>query len=563
MIKKFTAALCAAAVLFSANAYAQSEINIERIGFSPVARSLTVSGTCSETKDKLWILEQITDENGAVTAAEQSQVTDGRFYFEKYLLPDNLKVGEYTIVVSLMSGENVTAENAFYYGGSVKAAEILNAVNQSTSTDEIDDIINQNYKSLGFSDYDIYVKCTSKKQLLKDLLDMDFAADASNVAEKWQSLLDILSKNTLLTYFSDTTSPEDIKMLVENTEYLDAMGMEQNDTYKKLTDEGKNAAYAIIAADSGDTADDINLMFKKGCLLAFLRNSRYTEVETALRENSDIAEVDYSVYNTLSAEKKNAVMNKTSVYAQTENDIDRICDYFESEARNQAKSGGAGSGGSSGGGSGSGGSSGGYVYGGGTSTSVSTGETISGTAVSFTDLETVPWAYEAVTALANKGVLSGMGDGTFAPNEYVTRAQFCKMICTCFGIEADGNAEFTDVSKESWYYSYVTNLANAGVINGVGDGRFDPDGLITRQDIAVILARVISKMNYAIPKDNATQIFADDNDIADYAKSSMYELFACGILTGTDGKAMPCENATRAEAATLIYRTEVARWQSE
>lgn len=568
MMKKFTAVLSAAVIMLSSSVYAQSEINIERIGFSPVERALTVSGTCTEAKDKRQVLEQITDENGVITGAAQSEVKGGRFSIEKYLLPDNLAVGEYTINISLMGGENITDENAFYYGGSEKAMQVLNLIDKSKTVEEINLIINENHKPLGFLDYDIYSKCTSKEHLLEELISIDFSADESNLKAKWQSLLDILSKNTLLTYFSDTTSAEDIKMLVENKEYLEAMGMETGETYESLSESGRNAAYAIIAADSSDTLEGAYAMFKKGCLLAFLRNSRYTEVEKALRDNSDIADIDYTVYNKLSAEKKNAVMKAASIYAQTQSDITAICRFFENEAKKEAQNdsdGGSGGSGSGGGGS-SGGSSGGgnssYVYGGQINPSSGNIGTGNGADVSFSDLETVPWAYEAITALANKGVLSGIGGGLFAPNDNVTRAQFCKMICECFGINAQGNAVFSDVSADSWYYGYVTGLANAGIINGMGDGRFEPESTVTRQDISVMLVRIIDKMGYAIPKYEHTEAFADDGDIAGYAKSSMYDLFSYGILTGTDGKAMPQENATRAQAAALIYRTEVARWQN-
>lgn len=568
MMKKFTALLTAAAVAISLNVYAKSEITVERIDFSPVERSLTVSGSCTEVKDKCQVLEQITDENGAVAAAEQSETRNGRFYIEKYLLPDNLKVGEYAINISIRGGENLSVENAFYYGGTANAIRILNLIDQSTSVGEIDGIINENHKALGFADYNIYSKCTSKKMLLEGLIDMDFSADENNCDVKWQSLLDILSKNTLLAYFSDTTSAEDIEMLIENEEYLKAMGMEQSETYKKLTDEGKKAAYEIIASESNNTLDGVYTTYKKGSLLAFLRNCRYTEVETALRENPDIADVSYSVYNGLSQEQKNEVMRNTAVYAQSNGNIDDICRYFESEAKKESESGsgsglsGGNSGGSGGGGSSGGGSSSGYAYGGAAGTSVGNTGAISGASVNFTDLDSVPWAYEAITALANKGVLAGVGNGMFAPDDSVTRAQFSKMVCECFGINAEGNAEFNDVSKDSWYYGYVTKLANAGIINGVGNGNFEPDGLITRQDMSVMLVRIINKMNYAIPKTEQTETFSDDADIADYAKSSVYELVAYGILTGTDGKAMPQDNATRAQAAALIYRTEVARWKN-
>lgn len=556
MIKKITALFLAGVLSFSVNVYAQETIEIERVSFSPVERSLTVSGACSGTKNKQQILEQVIDGSDKIMAAAQSTVSDGRFVIEGFLLPDNFPVGEYKINISLAGGANITVDNAFYYGGKTQAMTILNAIDTSTSTTQIDGHINIGHRELGFVDYNIYEKCLSKGRILNDFLDMDLSVNESNLEVKWQSFLEKLSKNTLLTYFSDTTSSAEIKMLVENKEYFNAMGMTETQTYTLLDKDGKNAAYEIMAADSADTLEGSYTIFKKGSLLSYLKRCRYTDVENAFKANTDIISIDYSNYNQLSQSGKNSVLNATKQFIQTSNDLAAIGRRFESEALKVLNNPTSNPGESSGSGGGGGGS---YNYGG----AVNTGNqpsTDNGFNGYFSDLDTVPWAYEAITALANKGVLSGVGDGLFDPNSNVTRGQFCKMICVCFGIKADGNSQFYDVTPDKWCYEYVINLANAGIISGVGDGLFASDSNITRQDIAVILDRMIEKYGYEIPRLTQTETFADESDIADYAKNAMYRLQCYGILTGYEQKALPRAFATRAEAAALIYRTEVARW---
>ena len=541
-------------VLSTLTVRAEDTLKIERISFSPVNNSLTVSGSGYGAKNKSQVLEQVLDADGNIIAATQTSVKDSVFVIENFLLPDNLATGEYSINVSMTGGANVTVDNAFYYGGRDEAMRILNNINQRSATSEIDSDIKLGNKILGFLDYDIYDKCISKDKILGEFIDMDLAVDENNLAQKWESFLKKLSQNTLLAWFSDTTDAGQIKMLVENKEYFNAMGMIETDTYKKLSDAVKESAYKIIAADKADTLNDSYTMFKEGCLLAYLKTCRYTEIETAFRENSDILSIDYTNYDRLTPTDKSSVLNATMNYIQTSNDVDKIGEYFESESLKYPKNNGNENNGVDRNDNGFG-----YYYG---SQQVSYDNTnlnanVSG--IQFTDISSVPWAYEAITALVNKGVIHGMADGVFAPNDNVTRAQFFKMVSLCFNIRSEGESDFDYALEDSWYKEYIINLANAGIIEGVANGDFAPDSYITRQDIAVILVRLIKKYGYEIPTIEEKTVFSDETEIADYAKEAMYLLNGYGILMGDNNKAMPQNNATRAQAAALIYRTEVAR----
>lgn len=169
----------------------------------------------------------------------------------------------------------------------------------------------------------------------------------------------------------------------------------------------------------------------------------------------------------------------------------------------------------------------------------------------FTDLSNVLWAKESICALAEKGIVSGRGNGLFAPNDVVTRAEFCKMMVLAFGFtETDEEIEFSDVNSSDWYYDYVKKAKKAGIINGRGDGKFDPNGLITREDMATIACRALN-ISLELDKEN---LFADDSEISEYAKNAVYALRDLKIIDGVgDNKYSPKTAVTRAQAAKVIY----------
>ncbi|MCH5187120.1 MAG: S-layer homology domain-containing protein [Oscillospiraceae bacterium] len=167
----------------------------------------------------------------------------------------------------------------------------------------------------------------------------------------------------------------------------------------------------------------------------------------------------------------------------------------------------------------------------------------------FTDLDATPWARDGINALAKAGVLSGMGDGTFAPAENVTRAQFVQMIVNAFEFSSTGESSFTDVSDE-WFAPAVLIAADNGIVNGY-DGRFEPNANITCQDAVVIIRRVLDMKGISLPKPlNLTE--DDESEAAWYAREPIALLRANGMIPDEMGFS-PLENATRAQSAYLIY----------
>lgn len=139
----------------------------------------------------------------------------------------------------------------------------------------------------------------------------------------------------------------------------------------------------------------------------------------------------------------------------------------------------------------------------------------------------------------------------FMPEENVTRAEFVKLLVLSLGKgESTQNAGFADVSENAWYYGFVNTAYELGIVNGDENGYFYPDNNITRQDMAVMIARATGENNEAVSEG----MFSDFEEISDYAKSSVLKLCEKGIVSGMEnGMFSPKSTATRAQAAQIIY----------
>lgn len=175
--------------------------------------------------------------------------------------------------------------------------------------------------------------------------------------------------------------------------------------------------------------------------------------------------------------------------------------------------------------------------------------------LSFKDIDEVPWARDAIKFLHEKNIVNGVNDKEFMPNRNVTREEFVKMIVLAFDVYDDKAVpEFEDVVNSAWYAPYVASGVKAGIVNGVGDGRFGVGNYITRQDMTVMLYRMIQTMKIDILESDVEE-FYDAEFFASYAKEPIERLSAMGIVNGVgDGMFAPESSVTRAMAATVIAR---------
>ena len=176
------------------------------------------------------------------------------------------------------------------------------------------------------------------------------------------------------------------------------------------------------------------------------------------------------------------------------------------------------------------------------------------TKAKYDDLNLVPWATEAITALSDKDIVNGMSERKFAPNDMVLREQFAKMLVAAIGADnLEYKNHFNDVPDDEWYCRYVNIAFEMGIVKGIGDGKFGVESEITRQDMAVMLYNTILYVGNNLTTNSLS--FADESEISDYAKNAVSGLCGINVINGyEDGSFRPLGNATRAEAACVIYR---------
>lgn len=122
----------------------------------------------------------------------------------------------------------------------------------------------------------------------------------------------------------------------------------------------------------------------------------------------------------------------------------------------------------------------------------------------FTDVPDTLWCAEAVNALASLGIVEGVGNGKFAPNQSITRAEFVTICARFTQVSASGET-FTDVPASHWAFDAISTAASFGWVNGVGNGQFAPNQHITRAQAAVLLNRLLGRCMAGQSYENARQ----------------------------------------------------------
>lgn len=178
---------------------------------------------------------------------------------------------------------------------------------------------------------------------------------------------------------------------------------------------------------------------------------------------------------------------------------------------------------------------------------------------SFSDVPTSFWGYEQIERAAKLGVIVGIGDGSFHPNENVTRAQFVLMLWRLAGKpQATSAAPFADVTGLSEEFRAAIGwAAENGVVNGVSKTEFLPDADISRQQAMTILFRYsggVSGLESMLTAVYDEQ-FIDSGAITPMMKPGMYWAFYNGIINGVSANMLaPQETATRAQSAAILIR---------
>jgi len=177
----------------------------------------------------------------------------------------------------------------------------------------------------------------------------------------------------------------------------------------------------------------------------------------------------------------------------------------------------------------------------------------------FSDGASGHWANDYIRVLAAKQIAAGVGNNRFEPGRNVTRAEFAKMLVEALNLKKEEyTGTFSDVTKEAWYAPYAESAAKAGITKGVGNGKFDPNGTITREQMAVMVMNAYTYAKGTTIAESAARYDGNLTDLesaSNWAKEGIRAAYAEGVLNGMpDGTFMPLGFSDRSQAAAVIVR---------
>ncbi len=196
-------------------------------------------------------------------------------------------------------------------------------------------------------------------------------------------------------------------------------------------------------------------------------------------------------------------------------------------------------------------------------TFVCDGQTEHCPAHAFADVDTGAWYHLAVDYAIEKGLMNGVGDNLFDPQGTATRAQIVTILWRLEGEPVVNYLmDFEDVQEGSWYAEAVRWAASQGIVDGYDNGAFGPADPVTREQLAAILYRYAQYKGYDVSIGEDTNIlsYADAMEISEYAVPAMQWACGAGIVNGMDGNTLvPQGEAARAQIAAMLMRFEEGR----
>ena len=401
-----------------------------------------------------------------------------------------------------------------------------------------------------------------------------------NITDRWYNLLTFESKTEMAEMFLekktvDYTSLQSVKddmkevlsiiafnvSKTENdiqtamTDFAQEYAIESNTTlyseYNGLPDETASLARSIMANGSCNSAESLYKLFDEAVLLSMITKTSQPSDMTALIDNNRaLIPFGLTKYDAINKNLLAQYMFGKSILSM--NDLERVISESYTMQTSTPVTGGGGSSGGSGYSSGGEGKN--------SSTQMpyipkSELVEIKPQTSEFSDMDKAEWAKAAVFYLSEKGIVSGVGDNEFNPQGMVTREAFALMIVKAFDLKSSGDMQiFDDVPQNHWAKDAIAAAYENGVISGIGDGKFGLGENIKRQDMAVMIARAAEKCGYLFEKVKNVEA-SDMAEVSAYALESVNLMIEAGIINGygEDGTFRPYNNSTRAEASQIIY----------
>lgn len=176
----------------------------------------------------------------------------------------------------------------------------------------------------------------------------------------------------------------------------------------------------------------------------------------------------------------------------------------------------------------------------------------------FIDVPAGAWYEDGVRYVYQNGLMAGTSATTFGPDVTTTRGMIATILWRLEGSpQVDYAMAFDDVAANSWYAEAIRWAASEGIVSGYGDGKFGPDDIITREQMAAMLYRYAQYKGYDVSVGEDTNIlsYTDFEDLSEYAIPAMQWAVGAGIISGTSESTLgPRGNASRAQVAVILTR---------
>lgn len=533
MKRKLTAVILAAVGCMGNAVYAQTVADVKNTN-----GVISVNGTT--TADTTVTLTVKSEDSGELFAIKETVSSSaGNFGFEFKLKPEDAEVSSYLLKIK---GDSIYTKNLSVYSEEKKETflnDIKNADAQSLKQildSEDGKIILEN---LGM-DSDTYLGLTEEKKVK---MCNSFCNDRSKYAEA--DIIDLLNAEIALINSKSGTEA------FGRISAVDKLGIAFTDSSDFVKNRLKDSEYNNI--------EEFEKLFDEFEAVDAVNNAKYSDMEELFANNTDILGLtgnsSYTRYKGMGESAKRKV-NQNIVTALKDKPAQNTEDFlkiFEEYAKTSSGNNGGGGGGGSSSSSGKGSSSSSSYPGGAGTTSDNTSFQIPVTQyekIEFSDVDDGFWAKEAIEYLAEKKIVNGYEDGSFKPQNNITREEFVTLIAKAFEFEnIAGECNFDDVEEDKWYYKYVAISFERGVAKGISETEFGIGKNITRQDAAVMISRLLNL------EPGNSEKFADDSDIADYASEAVYLLKDNGIISGDENNCFnPHNSLTRAECAVMVKK---------
>lgn len=447
-----------------------------------------------------------------------------------------------------MASSSKDEVTVFYERNSELYDETLPRFNQATE-ETIGDLLLEKQDMLTFDFGDYYEE---NSELLHKIFINTRLVDFDDEYTKFTEVQDTMDTITLISAIKQAASPDAVRRISERN-----MALLEIDSEHKYYKGNEEAIYTILISLVEESTPlslkELKKHIRQATALAELNRSNAAEVTEVISNCYSDLGIEIDDYNSLCAIYGAKNFNKPFVEANYKTVTAFNKAYINRKNTISEPAGGGSGGGTGGGGGGSlgGGSSSGDVIAPVTNIEITADSQPEKEKIGFADVTTSHWAYQSVVALSELGVVAGFEDGTFRPDENVTREQFIKMLVEAFELyNENAQCDFSDVPENAWYYKYVASAFAADITKGQG-GFFGAGNSITREDATVMLYRIMVPEGGEFEAKNA---FGDDADFADYSKSAVYKLVDMGIINGMgDNSFAPKANLTRAQAAKIIY----------